>query len=348
MVTDWTDNPLATMSLYPSFSSWKGVPMLLMRRLTSKYHLDIVAEVDGPVRNAVMRITTPDETPSRAGCVAQLEDLNEGRWVLRVRGHGPLGDFLASPHTGGIGGRVGVLEPTVLAHDTDSRTYSFAISDNWVMRVGVPGSIVKVFPWSLSPAIHIVSPADDPENFKAGQFEVSGDAVFWSTATTFAHGINVWTPTDGTKPFVRYVGDYTRGAADLATDGTDLVWSQGEGKKSNQFVYPTRSIMTAPFTSDPRKLQPRRLRSAPYTNIGSFKWVVGCGYAAHTGARNGMMVVRLSDGTAWFIGEITSDFALSAPLGLTCEEVFFLGRFAGRTSIARVRLDSLGAGTPPD
>jgi hypothetical protein len=36
------------------------------------------------------------------------------------------------------------------------------------------------------------------------------------------------------------------------------------------------------------------------------------------------------------------------PIGIACDEVFILGVYGGVSNIARVRLDSLGPGTPPD
>ncbi len=347
MVTDWTDIGTGTMSLFPSFSVWNGTAYLLMRRLTPAYFLEIVGEIDGPLRNALMRVASPTDTSSKIGCSTQLSDLDEGKWVVRTQGHDPLGDSLESPHNGAVGGTVGVLEPTVLAHYIDSITYSFQVSESLVLRIGQPYSIVTVFPWSLGPDVHVTSPPDDPESFSASQIEISGATVFYSTVTGYAHGINVWTEAAGAQPFVRFIGDYTRGAADIGTDGTDLVWGQGEGKATAEYHYPTRHIMTAPFTSDPAALSPRRLRSAAYTNIGNYAWQVGCGRAAHQSPPNGIMVVRVSDGVSWFIGSEQS-FRLLKPLGLTCDELFVLGTFDGKNSIARIRLDSLGAGTPPD
>lgn len=348
MATDWTDQPRATMSYYPKFSAGDGKPMILLRRVTPRSWLEIVAEVDGPVRNAVLRIKAPGDSPAKAGCMTQLEDLDEGRWALRIRGHDANGDSSKSPHSGGIGGVVGMREPTVIARAADSRVYSFQVSATRLARVGVPGSAVSTSLWSRPSDKQVTSPADDPEGLKAGQVALSGDTLFWSTATATVHGINVWTPKAGAQPFVRFVGDSTRGAADLGTDGKHLVWSQGEGKKPKEPVYPKRSVMTAPFTSNPTAVKPRRLRSAPYENIGSQQWVVGCGFAAHSARGNDLVIVRLPDGQAWFVEQQLPDFALFSPLGLTCEEAFFVGRFGGRLSIARLRLDSLGDGVAAD
>jgi hypothetical protein len=36
------------------------------------------------------------------------------------------------------------------------------------------------------------------------------------------------------------------------------------------------------------------------------------------------------------------------PIGITCEEVFATGQIDGKITMARIRLDSLGAGMAPD
>jgi hypothetical protein len=185
-------------------------------------------------------------------------------------------------------------------------------------------------------------------NLVSAQEVVRGDVMFWTAASLQHDGIMVWDAVNGVRPFVRWVGDYTQGAGDLGTDGVDLVWTQGEGKQPNDTVYPIRSIMTAPFTSDPAALQPRRLRSQPHTNIGSVQFEVGCGYAAHDGAANDMVIVRLADGASWIIPTTYPDFMIYSAVGLTCEHVYILGNFSGVDNIIRVKLDSLGAPIPPD
>ena len=114
--------------------------------------------------------------------------------------------------------------------------------------------------------------------------------------------------------------------------------------------YARRSVMTSPLTTNPEKLKPRRLRSHPFHTIGNERYKVGCGYAGHrmldqTGV--GTMVIRLSDGVAWIVPH-TPEFKLLNPMGVTCDEVFFRVEIAGRSTIARVRIDSLGPGLPPD
>ena len=185
------------------------------------------------------------------------------------------------------------------------------------------------YPWDMSTETVVASAAADPENLHAGQLVVSGETVFWGTATLHRTGINVWDPQGGARPFIRWVGDYTRGAGDLGTDGVDLVWGYGEGKLPNDTNYPVASIMTAPFTNDPTALQARRLRSLPHGRIGGNQFEVGCGHAAYS-AWDDILVIRLSDGWSWVVPNTTG-------------QIFF---YAGWTDVRRgIPLRSKSAAT---
>ncbi|MEQ9321785.1 MAG: hypothetical protein RIF41_21635, partial [Polyangiaceae bacterium] len=194
----------------------------------------------------------------------------------------------------------------------------------------------------------VTSSASDPEGLVATSVVLHGDAVFFDTTSSFQRGINVFTPTEGAQPFIRWVGDATRGARNFGTDGVDMVWSYGEGKAPTDTNYPTRSIMTAPYTADPNAVDARRLRSHPHDGLGAFAWKVGCGYAAGAATGTaGIMVVRLADGWAWQL-EHLSTMKLGHSLGVTCDELFAWGSIDGIDNIARIKLDSLGPGIPPD
>jgi hypothetical protein len=191
----------------------------------------------------------------------------------------------------------------------------------------------------------ITSPATDPEGQHAVDLLVRGEAAFWETDSSRRAGIMVWTEQAGARAFRRWVGDPTRGAGSFGTDGVDMVWLQGEGKDPNSGNYPTLDVMTAPFTTDPALLQPRRLRSHNYDAMDSLPFKVGCGYAVGSGTQ--VSVVRLSDGYAWYLPHTTPmDFGI--PVGATCEDVFVAGVFDGDVNVARIRIDSLGPGLPPD
>src|SRR5690606_30746901 len=105
-------------------------------------------------------------------------------------------------------------------------------------------------------------------------------------------------------------------AHNIGTDGVDLVWSEGEGKEphESQSAFPIRRIMTAPFTSDPASLMPRRLRSQPGQVAQVRPWVVGCGYAAMDNGGAQKLVVRLSDGWMWNVPTTQPNHPFSLPV----------------------------------
>jgi hypothetical protein len=186
--------------------------------------------------------------------------------------------------------------------------------------------------------------ADDPEHRNVFNFVIHEDAIFWSAVTLNGGGIGVWTPQEGTRPFIRWVGDPTKKAGGFGTDGVDMVWSQGNKQSASDPDF-IGSIMTSLYTTDPQAVKPRRLRS--YTKqIALAGWSVGCGYAANI-YNIATIVVRLSDGVSWVLPN-TSTMSFDDPIGVTCDEVYVFGRYGGVRNIARVRLDSLGSGTPPD
>ncbi len=106
--------------------------------------------------------------------------------------------------------------------------------------------------------------------------------------------------------------------------------------------------MTAPFTIDPAALKPKRLRSDPSVSMGSQGFQVACGRAAHGGGNQPVVVVNLADGLSWLLPPALGSDVYFYTIGLTCDHVYLSGQFGGRTNIARIRLDSLGPGLPPD
>jgi hypothetical protein len=188
----------------------------------------------------------------------------------------------------------------------------------------------------------------DPENQSLGALVLSGEAAFWESGGLVRIGINVWDQASGARPFIRWLDDTTRGAGNFGTDGVDMVWSYGEGKMPGDMNFPIRSIMTAPFTTDPAAVVPTRLRSQPGNSIAEEPWKVGCGYGARKWL-NQPMVIRLADGVAWQLPEDIGTLDLfPKPIGVTCDEVFAVGQVDGRVTIMRFEIDSLGPGMPPD
>ncbi|HLK39044.1 MAG TPA: hypothetical protein VKU41_19920 [Polyangiaceae bacterium] len=111
--------------------------------------------------------------------------------------------------------------------------------------------------------------------------------------------------------------------------------------------------MTSPYTTDPAAVVPRRLRSEGSGFFGAASpFHVGCGYAALFTQLGtwGVLIVRLADGQSWFL--TTPDgtsWSWVDAVALTCTEFFGVVALEKSTrTVARVRLDSLGPGMPPD
>jgi hypothetical protein len=348
MIIDWTMDKLP---LAPGLvdASLDGPVLAIQRNAfdgTPPHLLHVVADADGPVRSAILALK-PSSTAS-AGCFAFHYALNEGKYVFKILGDDAYGKWALSPHKGASGGAIDGA-PSVLGDFGEEN--SWACSANRVYRL-TPSFQLFAYKWDMSGETLVSSAAKDPEGLQFGQFAAHGENFFWTSDNLYVTGINSWNPVDGARPFIRYIGDATRGAGNLGTDGKDLVWTYAEGKQPGDFTikFPVRSIMTAPFTTDPAKLLPKRLRSDPVDNMSSKQYQVRCGYAAHGGGGNGpVIVVRLVDGVSWLLpAYLPPDFGALNPIGVTCDHVYLWGQFGGRYNIARVRLDSLGPGIPPD
>ena len=104
----------------------------------------------------------------------------------------------------------------------------------------------------------------------------------------------------------------------------------------------------------PRTASAHRLRN----DVKGFEgdgWTVGCGYAARAPGlgpplNNALFIVRLSDGVSWMLPGIHAPGMehWGQPLAITCDELFASMATDTTVRILRIRLDSLGPGTPPD
>jgi len=185
-----------------------------------------------------------------------------------------------------------------------------------------------------------------------------GGAFLELHLTQSTRQIMTWTKEQGVKPFLADTQYWKHGYGGFGTDGKDLVWTDEDNLTNpvgpnDYHGYSNRSLMTAPFTTDPSKLKPRRLRSDPLHE----EPVVGCGYAAKAYTEYGasrVLVVRLSDGVSWTLKappqtEAGDDYRfIGETVGISCDEVFFEASHKTEWTVWRVRLDSLGPGTPPD
>jgi len=86
-----------------------------------------------------------------------------------------------------------------------------------------------------------------------------GSTMLFSLESSPSYQVLRWTEQDGTRMLVGFGDDTSKGTANPGSDGIDLVWIQGEGKGVGDEHFPVRWVMTSKFSSNPSKIQPRRL-----------------------------------------------------------------------------------------
>lgn len=278
-----------------------------------------------------------------------MSSLQDGKYALWS---GPTSTPNPGQTEAVLAGNVGNVPDTVRQYPLEDLFAEYRVSSTWLVRwrAGLAGQL-----WGSTDTVVIQKAAQDPEGEPPLSVRARGDAVFWEVGGLKKHGVVAWTQASGQQNLIRWLGDYTQGAGNFNTDGTDMVWTYGEGKAPDDWEYPKRSIMTATFTTDPavRKATEKRLRSDP-GQLSVFPFGIGCGYAAReysTSDSTELLVVRLSDGLSWIVKAppFSSGVQFMSVLGLTCEEVFVKVQFPDEVNaIVRIRLDSLGPGIAPD
>ncbi|MBL9020576.1 MAG: hypothetical protein JNL21_00190 [Myxococcales bacterium] len=304
-----------------------------------------LGQVDGPLEFAMRR-----DYPPR--CYAHLRQLHHEVFAFSLDGDGTL------PINNDIDalmiGYVGSLEPVMPYRNPEVGSSAWSIGPKWVLQQDL-GSKITAHTHDFSESFLFygahMSPDFSPYNGKAFHFgsEVVFQAVDYSSA-----GIWAYDEARGTHPLVTFPGDTTQGAANLGTDGVDLVWTHGTGKELGAFgLYPSVSIMTAPYTTDPAAIEPRRLRKDLNLGIGTkeLQFAVGCGYAGRGMATSrDVQIVRLEDGAGWVL-EGSDVWKYISVLGFTCDEVFLLVMDQVTKeipAIVRMPLSALGEPLPPD
>jgi hypothetical protein len=311
----------------------RGVAHVLLTRVAvaggggpGSYLEWLVAEVDGPVEFA-MRMPVDGEWR----CVASEQDLDEGRFAIRLRGDG-TGPGMRSDAEALLVGEIGRLRPEVVVRDETPSTASWSVGAAWLVRGAAPERELFVHAADGGPALPLRAP--DGARPAGGLPQVVGDEVVWELEG--GRGLMAWDEQRGAHPLTR--GEV---AGNLGTDGRHLVWTRVEGER--------RSIVAADYTSDPDALRPRPLRADgnPILGAHAMRFAVGCGFAG----RNAMpprdlQIVRIADGAGWRLAAAPG-WSWGQVLGFTCDEVFatVFSRAQG-VSIARVRLDSLKGSAP--
>jgi hypothetical protein len=344
---DWARNPKLPEWIAPAtLASRDGRGALLLH--TARYQaggtLRMIAEVDGPVRIALR------EQDERCALGAAASDGDH--YAFRVYDSEATGE-LDSYGGGGIGGALDELTPRVLvaAHDRIARSV-FAGAPGFLELAA--GGAMTLHPWAGAPVALWSSERGGglAQNFQSFR----GGALLWAANDEATRKQMVWTASGGVKELLP-------AAADLGTDGKDLVWLEGTRNEicweagcntaSQPGGFADIRVVAAPFTTDPARVKPRVVRAngSPHP-FGTSPFVVGCGRAARAtfvddgGARrHAIEVIRLSDGATWHLPDAPgSAWGYRAPLALTCDEIF--ARVYERTpgqpghfNVARVRLD---------
>ncbi|AKU95752.1 hypothetical protein AKJ09_02416 [Labilithrix luteola] len=348
MVLDWTGNSTGMqLDVVTNAEVVDGVARLNVGRLMPGRGYRLVADVNGPVRQSLLLT---------GGCAMGGGSMAGGNIMYRMFDPGGTG---SSPPGGAIGGSVDDLKPRVYVpkghRSPTSISQSFIVGRNYfVESVGTGDTIYSMT--SGLPVTTITRPPEDDGLFYGGYF-FQGDDAYWSAETAASEGIKVWNPTGGEKTLVGEPLNKNRVTAGFGTDGVDMVWFEGTNQTSSG-VFENVDVWTAKYTTDPAALiATKRHLLADELNSWPDQFVVGCGYAVvgiHAnrswGTATGLHVIRLSDGRSWTIETESQlqayQFQFTRPVAVTCDEVFTKATAGSFWHVARIRLDSLGPGTP--
>lgn len=347
-ITWQTDGTNATGGSHELYVEADGTVVLQIRNLYQDNSanlaasLALVAEADGRVRQALW---DPYDVAGRPPYWLLPGGVSSGKATWSLYADQTPAQYAA------FGGADSALKPTPLFALATSRGVARPGHSFFAETTGT----IHVWGWNGTDYGIIENSSD------SNMPRWTDDTLYFSRETPAASELRLWTRAAGSIQLRSYGADTTRAAAQLGTDGKSLVWLEGSGRAADSVdaPYPTRAIYTAPFTTAPSDLAPRRLRSwAPTVIWNSYPPAVGCGYAAFFHPRPGnaadpsgifreLLLVRLKDGRSWTLDAPTPfvvDTAWDVPLAVTCSEVFAAVGF----NIRRVRIDSLGDGTPPD
>jgi hypothetical protein len=355
VAVDWPtdiETPYALAGVSPGYVEEDGRVVLQVRKAHLRdgmswqkeaAFMGLVVEADGPVRQAFwMDYDAYQSAPMILNNLAVAP--GKSTWAA-VEWHDMNVTRRAS-----FGGDDTDLSPPILLdrlEDSPDAAIAYAGANYWLQNGRAE---LRVIGWDgidhgvLAGVTAAVSPAT-----------WAGDALLWAYESNPTYRLWTWTKQDGSRELTPFGSDLSKGAGNPGTDGKDLVWVQGEDRMPSDEWFPTRSIMTAPFTTDPAELQPRRLRSWVLAGIGTSHRppVVGCGHAALISWNKqeglSLLIVRLSDGRAWQLrGPPAPAPHWYSPVAITCDEVFAIFEGSPMWSLRRVRLDSLGPGMPAD
>ncbi len=317
----------------------QGHVVLLTSRPYADHSVEIVAGADGPVYSALMSAVPQNCQVTQA----ILQSITAPRWLVEVseRGWGPTNGY--------IGGTTASIAPTSHrryangAGAPDLAEHAFDVGDPGVIHMK-DNATIELLDWSTGQhALDITTPAQDSALGQSGP-HFFADQLFWLGSAGSIAVIRRWSQQSGPHDFINYNYDPQHPAADMGTDGKDMVWIEAHGPPIDNAFNTTADYWTSPYVMDPADLKPRRLTAEIPNAIGALSMVVGCGLAA---AENGLgiRIIRVSDGASWILSN-GNGWGWITPLALTCTELFARVASKGTQTIGRVPLSSLGAPQP--
>jgi hypothetical protein len=347
MKDDWSGQQVG-ISGFPNFSfdSVTGAPLLQFTRRRvggeKDTSLRLVAEVDGPVRNAILKL---DSTSNDCGYLEKaLYGSFFGQSILTRTG--AIVDGSVGEEWGFLGGPIDERRPKLFRPPDPTRPSGWYISDQWVVQL-VDGRH-KAWSWDFEQSHLIYDAQAWLAPFKA---TVIGGDVFSRVGTNVLCGVMSWNLEKGSRPLLLWPGDPTHGAGSFGTDGKEMVWTYSAGPKGCGVDASHPEVWTAPYTTDPDVLAAtaRRLRK-DVSGMSPEPYVVGFGHAMRTTGSNALFVVKTTTGLATLIPS-DEDIVWRRVLGFTEDELFLTALMKDDSmglTIVRIRLDSLIFDLEPD
>ena len=355
MILDWEPAQLNNELISPgtrAFRRGNGNLVLLTARYQSDGTFHFSSEIDGPMLTAIR-----EQAPTK--CVLGDVVTDGDHYAYRVYDAEAKGE-VSSYGGGSLGGSLDELRPKVLRHNHDSYTRGFIAGDPGLLEVS--GGLMSLYSWNDGSLIKDIWSSSQDNGLAQNYQFFRGDTLFWASDDSAINKQKVYTGAAGVKDLLSFGDDFSRGVADLGTDGQQLVWIEGMNRPQPNGVFPDVTAYVAPFTTNPAQIVKRALRSdlSGYP-FGTGPFVVGCGYAARStfvkrdgGLEDGTILIRLSDGYAWHLPDGPGvDWGWRTPLAITCDEIFVTvverptPTAVPRVNVARVRIDSLGPPTAP-
>ncbi len=308
------------------------------RNVKPNWSYTLIAEADGPVRNAVLN-TNP------TACIAARPRSTDGRYTMTITEHAyDLGGGL-------FAGSTEQLLPTYSLHLSQSNVHS-AYAAPFAVLDFTRDFAFDQYSWTSGAPLGTLWSASMDKGAQQAVPVFASSSMVWGADYSGVFKIHAYSVGGTVVDLLSAGADANHGYDDPGTDGKDLVWiyAQAANRVNYDDPFDTYTIMTSPFATDPTKLAPRRLRTEQGPVFGDEQFVVGCGYAARTNMQH-VRVVRLADGVSWTLDNPSSPdvWGWTRPLAMTCDELFAIAYAPGvGQRVVRVRLDSLGTGLPPD